>query len=162
MPLHDDEPEGPRIEIQIGDDDFLSPKFIEIVRNTPIREQNTKLVFPNGYIFIGGQLHVWTCRADFVSVNVHTHPGEPVLHTVEASHDPSWIYVRHTMNSTIVLRNMINGPEVRNLQWDGWNEKMMARYCKMEVKTATANGSTLHPTKSRSVIYAKRSQRAKR
>ena len=157
-----DEPDFPHIEVEVGDDDFLCPKFIEAIRKIPSREENFFLLFPNGYIFHEGKLKVWRGRDSLVTVTAWSHPGEHVGNTIEASHEPSWIYVRHTMNANVIPPLTIHGGQVKGLQWPGWKESIVAKYCSVEVKTATNNGCTLHPRKSKSVTMAKGSGGAKR
>lgn len=157
-----EEPTGQRIEVEVGDDDFLCPTFIETIRKIPLQQKNSFLVFQNGYIFHEGKLMVWRGRDDLVVVTMMIDPGAHVGETVEATSNPSWIYCRHQMNSIVVPDEMLQGARVNGLKWAGWKENIVARYCKTAVKTATANGCELHPTKSKSAIFAKGSARNRR
>ncbi len=157
-----DEPDFPHIEVEVGDDDFLCPRFIELIRKIPFLEENSFLSFPNGYIFHEGKLKVWRGRDSLITVTSWSHPGQHVETTIDASLEPAWIYVRHKMNSNLIPPDMITGGQVKGLQWPGWKESIVAKYCSTEVKTATSNGSTLHPRKSKSVVIGKGTGGAKR
>ena len=157
-----DEPDFPHIEVEVGDDDFLCPTFIDTIRKIPFREENSFLSFPNGYIFLSGKMMVFRQRDHFVTVTSWAKPGEHVGKTIEACLEPSWIYVRHSMNSVIIPQNSVTGNKISGLKWPGWKESIVAKYCSVEVKTATNNGSTLHPRKSKSVVIGKGTGGAKR
>lgn len=157
-----DEPDFPHIEIEVGDDDFLCPTFIDTIRKIPSQKENCFLSFPNGYIFLNGKMTVFRQRDNFVTVTSWVNPGEHVGKTIDASVDASWIYVRHNMNSFVIPDKFTEGNRVNGLKWAGWKELIVAKYCNIELKTATSNGSTLHPRKSKSVVIGKGTGGARR
>lgn len=150
----------PRIEIVVGDDDFLAPTFVESIRKIPFQQKNSFLLFPHGYIFFEGKLHVWRDRECFVETTMIVDPSQqliPPKNNVLCSEIPSWIYCRHQMNSFHVDEKRVTEAQcVKNLNWPGWNEKIVAAYCRTSVKTATANGSTHEALRSKSVRVEKK------
>lgn len=153
--LTESEITGPRIEVEIGDDDFLCPGFVESIRKVPYQKENSILSFPNGYIFSDGKLRVWRGKENIVSVTMFVDDTQHIGKTIEANHDPSWIYVRHSMNSNLIPIQQITGTPVNGLSWKGWKESLVAKYCRTEIKMATSNGCTLHPRKSKSMTIAR-------
>jgi len=145
----------PRIEVEVGDDDFLCPTFIESIRKIPLQQKNSFLIFKNGFIFHDGHLNVWRGRDALVETTMWVTHSIHVDNRIEVTDEPSWIHVRHRMNSTILDYRSIKGPIVKNLQWSGWQQNIVQRYCEAQIKTATANGCELHPTKSRSVVFSR-------
>lgn len=143
----------PRIEVEVGDDDFLCPTFIESIRKIPLQQKNSFLICKNGFIFSDGQLHVWRGRDSMVETTMRVTESLHIDSRIEVTDDPSWIHVRHQMNATVI--GAIRGSVVKNLQWDGWQQNIVQRYCEAQIKTATANGCELHPTKSRSVVFSR-------
>lgn len=155
---------GQRIEVTCGDDDFLGPRFFEVIREafTPERG-NVQMFVEHGYIFHKGNLVVWRNKEELFPVTQFGNPGcDIVRHEgFSVSNEAQWIYTRHAMNSTIVHEELIRGVPVK-LKWAGWDQRIVARYCEARLKTATANGCTLEPTKSKSIIFGKGSARSRR
>jgi hypothetical protein len=147
-------PVGPRIEVEVGDDDFLCPTFIETLRKIPEPQQNTLLSFPNGYIFNEGKLKVWRSKDNIVSATMFVDDSTHVGRTIEACFEPSWIYVRHSMNSNLIPPQQIVGNQINGLKWAGWKENIVAKFAQTTVKTATANGSALDPGRSKKAFMA--------
>lgn len=155
-----------RIEIEVGDDDFLRPQFIENIMKVPLQTRNTSIMCPNGYVFFEGILRPWRSREELIQTTMIVEQGKSGRHeireTVLCTNEASWIYVRHQMNSVQIPSEMIDGSAVKGLKWDGWNQNLVALYSKTTVKTATANGCTLEPMKSKSVRIASTSSRQRR
>lgn len=167
IPMH--EKEGmilpARIEITVGDDDFLGPHFIERLRAEfrPSRG-NVQMHMPHGYIFFDGKLHPWRNKEDLMEITQYGNPDSPIVRHegFEVSTMPEWIYVRHSMNSNPVSPSAIDGFEVKLTAWSGWKQNIVQKYCQTQVLTATANGCQLHPTRSKAMMYAKGSARSRR
>ncbi len=155
---------GPRIEVTCGDDDFLGPHFFEVLRNA-FRPYlgNVQMFVEHGYIFHEGKLVVWRNKEDLFPVTQFGNPDSLIVRHegFSVSNEAQWIYTRHAMNSTIVHQELIRGVPVK-LKWAGWDQNIVTRYCEAKLKTATANGCTLHPTKSKSIIFGKGSARSRR
>jgi hypothetical protein len=66
------------------------------------------------------------------------------------------------MNFNPLSASEVNAPEIKLAAWKGWAQKIVARYCQTQVLTATANGCTLEPTRSKAMMYAKGSARSRR
>lgn len=143
-----------RIEVEVGDDDFLCPTFIETLRKIPFQKENSFLSLPNGYIFHEGKLRVWRSKENIVSATMFVDDSPHIGRTIEACLEPSWIYVRHQMNSNLIPIQQISGPQVNGLSWKGWKESLVAKYCKTEVKQATSNGCKLEPGRSKKAFMA--------
>jgi hypothetical protein len=142
----------PRIEIEVGDDDFLCPDFVEKLRRIPLQKENCRLDFPNGYIFHDGKLRVWRSRPCVVTGQIIIDGTRHITRTIEAIPDPCWIYLRHQMNSSMIPAQQIAGNEINGLKWPGWNQNIVNRYAKIQVATATSDGCKLHPRRSKSVV----------
>lgn len=149
----------PRIEIHVGDDDFLVKNVVAILKTLPEQTENTKLLSPNGYLFEDGKISLCNNREDLVEAFQYVRPGS-VEKSMLVSKYAGWIHVRHKMNLT--SSPSVKGPEVKGLNWPGWNAGLVKRYSEISVTTATAKGCQLHPTRSKSVIYARGSQRKRR
>lgn len=152
--VFDDPIQTPHILVEVGDDDFLGPQFIENIRNHRINYWNTTLQFPNGYIFYEKKLSVWRDRPDLVSVEMIVEPGKAVHSESICSDQPSWIYVRHQMNTIQIPYKMINGLEIKNLSWPGWSQSLVATHCSIALKTGSAVGCVNYPRASASIVHA--------
>jgi hypothetical protein len=152
--LYDSDQAEQRIEVEVGDDDFLCPTFIESLRKIPFQKENSFLSLPNGYIFHEGKLRVWRSKENIASATMFVDDSPHIGRTIEACLEPSWIYVRHQMNSSLIPVQHIVGPQVSGLSWKGWKESLVAKYCKTEVKQATSNGSKLEPGRSKKAFLA--------
>lgn len=155
---------GQRIEVTCGDDDFLGPRFFEVLRESFVPERgNVQMFVEHGYIFHDGNLYVWRNKEELFPVTQFGRPEcEIVRHEgFSVSNEAQWIYTRHAMNSTIVHQELIRGVPVK-IKWAGWDQRLVARYCEAKLKTATSNGCTLEPTKSKSILFAKGSARNRR
>lgn len=159
--LESQESRDPRIEIAVGDDDFLCPTFVQNVIAVPLQDRNSFIVFQNGYVFFEGKLHPWRGREDLVQTTMFIFDAQ-IRNSVLGSQYPSWIYCRHTMNTVVLPSSMMKGAEIKDLKWDGWKQRVVAAYCKTIVITATSNGCTLEPMKSKSVRIAKCSGRTRK
>ncbi len=90
---------------RIDDDDIVSVKFVESINNTAFDETECLLNFPNGSIFVNGELHKWTFPASqFVIIQTNTRLNPYSTHhryfqwmlpTVIVSRDIHWAWVRH-------------------------------------------------------------------
>lgn len=151
----------PRFEVIVGDDDFLVKNFVAVINTLPQQRQNTMLLSPNGYVFESGELRVCNGRPDLVEA-IQIVDDAPLSDSVgiEVSKYPGWIHVRHGMNLTFGKKT--SGPVVSGLKWPGWNPRVVATYCGVSVKTATAQGCELHPTRSKSVVFASHSGKKRR
>lgn len=167
IPMH--EKEGmdlpARVEATIGDDDFLGPEFVQRMRMGFVPERgNVQMHMPHGYIFFEGALHPWRNKEDLFEITQYGNPDSPIVRHegFRIADTPQWIYCRHQMNFNPLSASEVDAPEIKLAAWKGWHQGIVARYCQTQVLTATANGCTLHPTKSKSMMYAKGSARSRR
>ena len=153
----------PRIEIEVGDDDFLCGNFVQVIQRVEKQAANTRLIAPNGYIFVNGGLHPWTAHPDMVPVTQFVEPDNlHVDNRIELSKSPAWIYVRHNCCTDKFVGRTISIPAISGLNWPGWKEKIVGRLSEMAILTGTAEGCQLHPTRSKSVVFARGSSRNRR
>jgi hypothetical protein len=134
----------PRLEVEVGDDDYLHPDFIRSL--TAIRQPKDarEWLFPNGYLFRDNSLVEYTCpegRRPVVVARRFTDDETAVPRRVVHTSTRSWIHVRHLENSTAIPK-MIGGLET-TLSWPGWHQGLVARVSSMKIPTATAVGYTI-------------------
>ena len=124
--------------------------------------QNTELLCPRGYIFHDEKLKPWTNTEDIVRVQQIVEDDEDVRAERLVSDAPAWIYVRHNQNLRPVDESKLAGEEVTNLNWPGWKPRIVSRIGSTKIVTASAQGCEAHPTRSKSVVFAKGSFRQRR
>ena len=159
--VYDDPITTPHIMVDVGDDDFLCPTFLQDVQRASRTVQNTQLTFPHGYIFHEKKLKNWRNHPDFVQVNMIVEPGASVAASKECDLYPSWIYCRHRMNSIQIPHQEIQGLEIQGLTWKGWSQTVVSTYCSIALKTGTAVGCVPGPQRSNSMVFGE-GQRKKR
>ena len=154
--------ESPRIEISIGDDDFISAAVVRLIQDVPEQAENTRFIFPNGFTFHDGQLSVCMGVEDVIdAAQIVSRSNSTVTSkSMVLSAAQMWIHVRHGMNATV--SDPPAGLPVRNLSWPGWKANMVERYCAVKIAEATAQGCEFYPTKSKSVCFAVGSARQRR
>lgn len=148
-------PPGPFLETTVGDDDFLNANLFAALQQAPVSSQNVSLELPNGYIFHDGKLHVLRNRPGIVNTVQWYNPDRGIGESMVLSELPYWIYVRHRQNRSLLDRKLLFSPEVQGLCWPGWNGRLVDRLARVKVAEASCFGSTLHPTKSKSVVFAR-------
>lgn len=151
---HYQRPPAPFLETTVGDDDFLNANLLAALQQAPAASQNTCLVIPHGYIFYDSKLHVLRNMPNLVDTVQWCHPDRAIEKICEISQLPYWIYVRHGMNRSLLDKSVLFSPEIQGLSWPGWNVNIVKRLAAVRVAEASCFGSTLHPTKSKSVVFA--------
>ncbi len=157
LAIHEDGLEYPRIEVTVGDDDFLANHFIQKIRDCEDFFGNGRILFPNGLIFWRERLFPWRGKPDLVRVDVIFDPHELPFENVVATVDSSWIYCRHWANT-----NPIDESEIRNevkVQWKGWQQNIVQRYCNADIKTGTAANATVSAPRRVIIPREKKGQR---
>ena len=155
--IHDDGLEYPRIEVNVGDDDFLGPDFIQKIRECEEFVGNGRILFPNGFLFYRRRCFLWRNHPDQVKVDVIFEPGKFVFENVIGSLESSWIYCRHWANS-----NPIDETKIRNevqVKWSGWQQNIVHRYCDADIKTGTAANATVSSPRRVIIPREKKGQR---
>lgn len=153
-----DDLSSPRIQVEVSDDDFLAPHFVEYLRKWQSSQFNMQLTFSSGYVFIDGKLKVYRNKPNHITVTVLRDPDRTVNNINIGSTLPSWIHVRHQYSELLETPEMRSGREVVGLNWAGWNQSLVAKYCEVTLKSATAAGVTV--CMPRRVVYG--SSKAKR
>ena len=159
--VYDDPIPHQHIMIEIGDNDFLSPSFMEYVQRTTKASQNTQLTFPHGYIFHNKQIRNWRNHPDFAQVHMIVEPGDIIREEKVCDQNPAWIHCRHQMNDIPIPDAEIQGLEIQGLNWKGWNQTLVSTYCSIAIKTGTAVGCVPGPQRSNSLVFGD-GQRKKR
>jgi hypothetical protein len=149
-----------RIEIEIQDDDFLSPEFISKIKQIPAVGQNSFITVPNGYCLRNGSLRSFRNQPDRIQVSLILDVSQPVRDTVDGPTDPLWIHVRHNYSDVMETPEMTKGNAISSLNWPGWKQELVARYAEVQLKSATSAGVTVQFP--RRVVYAGKRQKSNR
>lgn len=142
---HEIELEEPRRQIDIQDDCFLAPQFIQWINAQP--RGNFRYVSESGYLFRKYQMSEWEPAREYVKA-VQIDEGEQR----EVIMKGTWISAAHQMNEDPKMTGFV-GKNVR-LKWPGWSDLVVGRLARTRIAMATAQGCDLHPTRSNSVVYA--------
>lgn len=153
---------APRIEITVGDDDFLCGNFVNVIQRVPVQQQNTRLLAPNGFLFRDGALRRLNTRSGIVSVHQIVDDSHDSDSERLVSPSPAWIHVRHKQNMNDLNPAYTIGDEVADLNWPGWEPRIVDRIANTQIVTASAMGCEVYPTRSKSVVFAHGSARQRR
>ena len=145
-----------RLVVEVDDDLFLCPTFVERLRNNIIpSDENWGFICPNGYSLIDGVISVHrhqvdVCSGSFIG-NLSGDENEQKYEPFSFEF-PAWCWVKHKMNTKVV--NARKSPASVNLSWD-MSVRTITRYVQAKIATATSCGSNLEPNRSKSMIKVK-------
>lgn len=150
----------PRIEIEVPDDEFLSPEFVQKIKLVQQQEENCFVSVPNGYCMKSGKLRLFRNQPERLQVSMIVDPSESLRRTIDGPTDPMWIHVRHHYSDVLETPEMVRGLAISSLNWPGWKQELVARYADVQLKSATSAGVTVQFP--RRVVYAGKRQKSKR
>lgn len=140
---HEIELEVPRRQIDLPDDCFLAPQFIQWINAQP--RGHFRYVSEKGYLFRDYQMMEWSPSREYVqAVQIDEGEQRDVLMS------GTWISAVHQMNDDPKMSGF-TGEEVR-VKWPGWSDLVVGRLARTKIAMATAQGCDLHPTRSSSII----------
>lgn len=142
----------PANEIYVGDDDCLSPTFIERINALPLMEKNTAILIPNGYVFKDRQLMAMHNQTHVIEAGQWVDDEDDNCDRSVTIDDPQWVYVRHRMNMS--GHPTLNGGPKVSLDWPGWNPRFISMMSDIRIVTSTAVGCDPRRPRSNSVIRA--------
>lgn len=151
----------PRIEVCVGDDDFLCPDLILNAISKTIQKKNTEFSYDKGYVFYNGDVRTWNGKRGSIRVVQYVEDHNEVKNSLLGEQQHAWIKVRHGMNRTLLNSMDITGDTFR-INFKGWSQIVVNRMCKMRMHTATAKGYMVYPDRSGCVAHASGSNRRKR
>lgn len=154
-------PETPYIEVSVDDDTFLHKEMIQALKTKSVSSVNRRLLAPNGYVFIDGKLQVCSEKPDIVEINQFVEADRKIREEVSFTRSHCWIHVRHAENDRLRFDQKTSN-EVIGLNWPGWQANVVHKFCTLKVVEGTAQGAELYPTRSKSVVYAHKSNRKRR
>lgn len=142
---HEIDLETPRRHVDVQDDCFLAPQFIQWINAQP--RGNFRYVSESGYLFRNYSMMEWIPAREYVSA-WQIDDGDQQEVTLSGT----WISAAHQMNEDPKMSGF-TGREVKT-RWPGWSDLVVGRLAKTRIAMATAQGCELHPTRSNSVVYA--------
>jgi hypothetical protein len=147
----------PRIIVDVPDDDFLHKDFVKTIREMELPDENCFITVPNGYCLHGGKLRVFRNQPDRLLVLALRHPDQTVRKLIDGPQGFMWIHTRHNYSDVMETPEMTTGIPVASLNWPGWNQKLIGKYCDVQLKSATSAGVTVQFPR-RVVFAGKRSK----
>ena len=134
--------EVPRRHIEVSDDVYLAPRFIEMLK-VHDEKQNIRFDLKTGFIFQDGISRRWTASRQHIKAEQIAH-GDVITKELPWQ----WVLPIHQMNDDMKGNS---GEEVV-FACDGWRPGLVSKLAKLKIVTGSAMGCDLHPTRSSSII----------
>jgi hypothetical protein len=141
--------ETPRRQVIVPDDYYLSPGLIQFL-NSQEHQRNIEYDTSKGFLYEQNVLKEWESCLREVQVSQITD--------AEQEHEEfpwTWTRSSHQMNDDIEGKR---GREAK-IRWSGWKPAIVGRIARARIVTGSAMGCELHPTKSKSVVFANKKGR---
>ena len=142
----------PRIIVDVPDDEFLHKDFVKTIREMELPDENCFITVPHGYCLHQSKLRIFRNQPDRLLVLALPHPEQTVRKVIDGPQGFMWIHTRHNYSDVLETREMTTGIPVASLNWPGWNQKLVGKYCELQLKSATSAGVTVNFP--RRVVYA--------
>lgn len=148
----DDDGDYPRIIVDVPDDDFLHKDFVKSIREMELPDENCFITVPHGYCLHQSKLRIFRNQPDRLLVLALPYPDQTVRKVIDGPQGFMWIHTRHNYSDVLETKEMTTGIPVASLNWPGWNQKLIGKYCEVQLKSATSAGVTVQFP--RRVVYA--------
>lgn len=142
----------PRIIVDVPDDDFLHKDFVKSIREMELPDENCFITVPHGYCLHQSKLRIFRNQPDRLLVLALPYPDQTVRKVIDGPQEFMWIHTRHNYSDVLETKEMTTGIPVASLNWPGWNQKLIGKYCELQLKSATSAGVTVQFP--RRVVYA--------
>lgn len=136
--------------MDITDDDLFDSRLVDHFRRIRDLSPRSNIAFPRGLVFADGCFYHSPPERRIAQSGYTDDPRVSIT-------DNHWVRVRHNRCSTVLRTDNLLLARKPDWQWVNWS--MIERVSRVNVAMASALGCQLHPTRSRSVVFAMTNKR---